>query len=89
MVFFSASTHIDDATDAYEKVLSKLIELAEIEVTLRKLLVELKKTNRKVNALEKITIPRMEKDMAYIRLRLEELERENFARLKHIKRVLG
>ena len=87
--FFSGDTHTDEATDAYEKVLARLVELAEIEVTLRKLLVELKKTTRKVNALEKITIPNMEKNISYIRLRLEELERENFARLKHIKKVIA
>ena len=87
--FFSGSVHIDEATNAYEVVLKRLIELAEVELTLRKLLIELKKTTRKVNALEKVTIPGMERDTAYIRFRLEELERENFSRLKHIKRGLA
>ena len=86
--FVSGSTKIDEAALAYEKVVEKVIEAAEVEVTLRKLLAEIETTKRKVNALERITIPRLEEDAYRIRLRLEEIERENFVRLKLIKSMI-
>ena len=86
--FRSSTIKIDEAALGYEKVVDHVIKMAEVEVALRKLLEELKKTKRKVNALEQVTIPRMETDATYIRVRLEEMERENFARLKHIKQGL-
>ncbi|MBN2454783.1 V-type ATP synthase subunit D [Candidatus Woesearchaeota archaeon] len=86
--FVSGSTKIDEAAVAYERVVQKVLMAAEVEVTLRKLLGEIERTKRKVNALERITIPCMEEDAYRIRLRLEEIERENFARLKLIKQKM-
>ncbi len=85
--YISGSIKIDEAALAYEKLVEKVLEAAEHETALRRLLQEIEKTKRKVNALEKITIPRLEASASYVRLRLEEMERENFARLKHIKRA--
>ncbi|MBI4440511.1 V-type ATP synthase subunit D [Candidatus Woesearchaeota archaeon] len=82
----SSSIRIDETADAYERVVEKVIIAAEVEITLKKLLNEIEKTKRKVNALEQIVIPRMESSAAYIRMRLEEMERENFSRLKLIKK---
>ncbi|MBI2133314.1 V-type ATP synthase subunit D [Candidatus Woesearchaeota archaeon] len=87
--FVSASVTTDEAALAYEKLVEKVLTAAEYETALKRLLQEIEKTKRKVNALEKITIPRLEEDANYIRLRLEEMERENFSRLKHIKQVIG
>lgn len=81
----SATLKIDEAAMAYEIVLEKVVSAAEIELTLKKLLREIEKTKRKVNALELLTIPNLEKSAAYIRFRLEEMERENFSRLKRMK----
>ncbi len=87
--FLTGSITIDEAALGYEKLVEKILDAAEYETALKRLLQEIDKTKRKVNALEKITIPRLEEDAAYIRLRLEEMERENFSRLKHIKQVIG
>lgn len=81
----SASSKIDEAAMAYEVVVEKVVSAAETELTLKKLLREIERTKRKVNALELITIPGMEKTASFIRLRLEEMERENFSRLKKMK----
>ena len=83
----SGTSKIDEAALAYETVVEKVLAAAEIELTLKKLLKEIEKTKRKVNALELLTIPRLEKSAAYIRFRLEEIERENFSRLKRMKTV--
>ncbi|MBU2100441.1 V-type ATP synthase subunit D [Candidatus Micrarchaeota archaeon] len=79
------SSYIDDAAESYEILLKNIIVAAEIENTLRKLLTEIDKTKRRVNALEFKVIPEMKKSAAFIRLRLEEMERDDLFRLKKIK----
>ena len=81
-----SSAAIDEAANAYEKVVEKILVAAEVEITLKRLLGEIEKTKRKVNALEQITIPGLKGDASYIRLRLDEMERENFSRLKMLKK---
>eukprot|EP00604_Paraphysomonas_vestita_P004397 CAMPEP_0174825916 /NCGR_PEP_ID=MMETSP1107-20130205/43261_1 /TAXON_ID=36770 /ORGANISM="Paraphysomonas vestita, Strain GFlagA" /LENGTH=101 /DNA_ID=CAMNT_0016058053 /DNA_START=2092 /DNA_END=2397 /DNA_ORIENTATION=- len=45
----------------------------------------LKVTNRRVNALENVTIPKIEAVLSYISKELDELEREDFTRLKKVQ----
>ena len=79
------SSAIDEAAAAYEKVVEKIILAAEVETSMRKLLNEIEKTKRRVNALEFAVIPSLDKQRAFIQLRLEEIERENIFRMKRIK----
>lgn len=81
----ASSTIIDDSVEAYEKVVEKVILAAEIETSMKKLLSEIEKTKRRVNALEFAVIPKMQDTERFIKLRLEEMERENIFRLKRIK----
>ncbi|MGZ4902440.1 MAG: V-type ATP synthase subunit D [Halobacteriota archaeon] len=79
------SSHIDDAAAAYEDLLSKVILAAEIETTVKRLLKEIDRTKRRVNALEFRVIPDLKEAEDFITFRLEEMERENIFRLKKIK----
>ncbi|WP_094227825.1 V-type ATP synthase subunit D [Methanolobus psychrotolerans] len=79
------SSYTDEAADAYEHLVEKIILAAEIETTMKKLLDDIEKTKRRVNALEFKVIPELQEAMTFIRLRLEEMERENTFRLKRIK----
>lgn len=79
------STYIDEATGAFENLVETLVQAAEIETTMKKLLDEIEKTKRRVNALEFKVIPELEEARAFIELRLQEMERENTFRLKRIK----
>ena len=80
-----SSSAIDEAAAAYEKVVEKIILAAEVETSMRKLLNEIEKTKRRVNALEFVVIPNLDKTKSFIQLRLEEMERENIFRMKRIK----
>ena len=79
------SVRIDESVHAFEKLAEKVLEAAELETTMKKLLDEIESTKRRVNSLEFKVIPQLEEVAAYITLRLEELERENVFRLKRIK----
>lgn len=79
------NSHIDETADAYEDLVEKIITAAELETTMKRLLDEIEKTKRRVNALEFKVIPELVAAMKYIRFALEEMERENTFRLKRVK----
>jgi V/A-type H+-transporting ATPase subunit D len=62
-----------------------MIRLAENQLALKRISDEIKTVKRKVNSLEYLIIPKLKKNQKNISFRLNELERENFARLKLIK----
>ncbi len=76
---------IDNAVKGFRDALEMMGRLAELKVSLLRLAQEVKKTIRKVNALEKIAIPDLEETVAYIRSRLEENERDMFVLMKNVK----
>jgi V/A-type H+-transporting ATPase subunit D len=80
------SAVIDEAAHGYEEVVEKAIRVSEIEISMKKILAEIEKTKRRVNALEFAVIPQMEEIRDFITLRLEEMERENIFRMKRIKK---
>jgi V/A-type H+-transporting ATPase subunit D len=81
----NTSARIDEAAQAYEKLVEQVIISAEIESAMKKLLDDIEKTKRRVNALEFKVIPEQLEAEQFIKLRLEEMERENTFRLKRIK----
>jgi V/A-type H+-transporting ATPase subunit D len=79
------SPRIDEATDAYEKLVETVVKAAELETTIKKLLEEIERTKRRVNALEFKVLPELEEIQRFISFRLDEMERDNTFRLKRIK----
>ncbi len=79
------SEHVDEAVEAYEDLLLEIVRTAQVETALRNVMDEIEVTKRRVNALEFMIIPELERSEASIRQRLEEMERENTFRLKRFK----
>ncbi|CAI9757197.1 unnamed protein product [Fraxinus pennsylvanica] len=70
---------------AYVKSIELLVELATLQTSFLTLDDAIKTTNRRVNALENVVKPRLENTISYIKGELDELEREDFFRLKKIQ----
>ena len=81
----TTSARIDEAAESYEALVEDIVVAAEIETTMRRLIEEIEKVKRRVNALEYRVIPELKATEAFIRQRLEEMERDNFMRLKRFK----
>lgn len=79
---------ISEAMKAFQEVHKIVLDVAEKETTLRKLLIEIEKTKRKANAIENVFIPRLEAAVKFILFRLEEIERDTFTMLKTVKRKM-
>jgi len=81
------SSRINEASAKYEEFLNQIIQNAKLELNLKRIGEEIKKTNRRVNALEQIQIPKLLGQIKFIKSTLEERERENVFRLKMLKKA--
>ncbi len=70
-------------------LIDELLYVAQIEASVERTAHELMKVNRKVNALEKVIIPDYERQIRYVENLLFDEELEEFARVKHVKEVMG
>jgi len=86
--FADSNVAVDKASREMRKVLPSIFKAAEFENAIFRLAKELERTQRLLNALEYMIIPRYEDSIRYIQATLEEREREEFVRLKHVKKVL-
>jgi V/A-type H+-transporting ATPase subunit D len=76
---------LDEASAVFREVLDSVPRLSELVTSVWRLAGELRKTQRRVNALEHIFIPDYEETIAFIESALEEREREETFRLKRLK----
>jgi len=82
------SSRVDESADKFERILDVIIEYADIETRLKRLGEEIQKTNRRVNALEQVTVPQLREQVSYIRQTLDERAREDLFRLKKVKKKI-
>lgn len=83
----SVSARIESVASVSESVLERMLTIAHIEYNLKVVGREMGGLNRKINALDEITIPEFKRVIRYIQDALEQNEREEIFRLKMIKRV--
>jgi V/A-type H+-transporting ATPase subunit D len=74
-----------EAARTHEEALEILLNICSREIRLRRLGEEIRRTSRRINALEQFLIPRLDGETSRIELALEEHEREDLARLKRFK----
>ena len=86
--FVNTTDSLDKAVLAYLNLFQCLIKLAELEKAVILLAEEIKKTRRRVNALEYILIPNLEETIRYISMKLEEFERGSLVRLMKVKEIV-
>lgn len=79
------SAKLLEAKEAFDALLVLLVEIAAVQNSFSILKETLETTNRRVNALEHMLIPRLENTLRFISCELDEQERENFYRLKKVQ----
>lgn len=82
------SSRIDSAAAGFEAEMEMVLEVATRELRLRSLIDEMRKTTMRVNALELLLLPRLAAQCRSIENVLNEHEREDAFRLRHIKKLL-
>jgi len=75
---------VEKARHLFSDLLLRMVKLASLQTSFHALNEALKVTNRRVNALEYVVIPKMEGTISYILKELDEMEREEFFRLKKV-----
>ncbi|KAK1226248.1 H(+)-transporting V1 sector ATPase subunit D [Marasmius sp. AFHP31] len=73
------------AKEVYAKAIETLVELASLQTAFTILDEVIRATNRRVNAIEHVVIPRLENTIKYIMSELDEMDREEFFRLKKVQ----
>ena len=82
------SAKIDDVVSNFEAVFEMIMKIAETETAIKRLILEIERTKRRVNSLEFVMLPNLKAQAKMIALRLDEKERDSFVSLKVIKRRL-
>ena len=86
--FANTSVELDKAFKQFYSILNLIADLARAEGTTFQIANDVRRTQRRVNALNYVLIPRYQKTAKWIELVLEEKDREEFVRTKIIKRVI-
>lgn len=76
---------VQKSRETFAKAVETLVELASLQTAFVILDEVIRMTNRRVNALEHVMIPRLENTIKYINSELDEMDREEFFRLKKVQ----
>ncbi len=76
---------VDEVATGFERIVRDMLDLAPRELRLRRMGEDIRRTNRRINALEQQLIPRLEAQARYIHQVLEERARDDVIRLKRLK----
>ena len=76
---------VDEVAAGFERIVRDMLDLAPRELRLRRMGEDIRRTNRRINALEQQLIPRLEAQARYIHQVLEERARDDVIRLKRLK----
>lgn len=82
------SSDLDDALSQFRGILPVLVKLSEVERKIQLLADEIERTRRRVNALEYVLIPELERAVKDVEMRLEEMDRASASRLMRIKDIV-
>ena len=83
----ASGARIDETAERFEAVVELLLRAAPLDRKLSRLAEEIRRTSRRVNALEQRMLPSLQEQVQYIRGVLDQREREDVLRLKHLKRL--
>ena len=86
--FENTSHYLDDLINVLKIFFEQLIQFSEIEDLILKHAINFKKINRRINGLKNLIIPRLKFNIKKIREIIEEIERENYIRLKKTKDII-
>jgi len=84
--FYRTNNAFDEAVKRFQEVKYLIYELTEVENSVYRLAIEIKRTQKRTNALENIQIPKYTRMVRLIEDAIDEREREDFFRLKMVKR---
>lgn len=86
--FFGTSGELDESLLLLQRIVEKLVDLAQREKAVALLADEIERTRRRVNALEYVLIPSLEETIKTISMKLSEIERADLNRLMRVKEVV-
>jgi V/A-type H+-transporting ATPase subunit D len=81
----ATAARVDAIAERFEGVLERLLEVAALELSVRRLADEISRTTRRMNALEHVVLPELESERAHIALVLEQRELEDRVRLRRVR----
>jgi V/A-type H+-transporting ATPase subunit D len=82
----ATSIRLEETADGFEQAVSDILHLAPMDLKLRALAEDMRKTSRRVNALEQRLLPQLKEQVRMIQNALDQREREDIFRLKRLKR---
>ena len=86
--FAFTSSDLDGAVQSLSDIFPAMLQLAEREKACQLMAAEIEKTRRRVNALEHVVIPRLQENIKYISMKLDENERSTQIRLRKVKDMM-